>query len=86
MFSSLIKFSVKTWITRNYTLPDIECAHVVSMTGSSGLGAKGAGEAGTAGAPAVVMNALNDALAPFGAKLCAQPFTPEKVLQALGKV
>ena len=33
-------------------LPDIDCAHVVSMTRSSELGAKGAGEAGTAGAPA----------------------------------
>lgn len=67
-------------------LPDIECAHVVSMTGSSELGAKGAGEAGTAGAPAVVMNALNDALMPFGAKVSAQPFTPQIILQALGKV
>ncbi|MFC1664113.1 xanthine dehydrogenase family protein molybdopterin-binding subunit [Pseudomonadota bacterium] len=67
-------------------LPDIECAHVVSMTSSSELGAKGAGEAGTAGAPAVVMNALNDALSPFAAKVSAQPFTPQKILQALGKL
>ena len=66
--------------------PDIEIAHVTSMTESSELGAKGAGEAGTAGAPAAVMNALNDALSPLGAKLAAQPFTPERILQALGKV
>jgi carbon-monoxide dehydrogenase large subunit len=32
------------------------------------------------------MNALNDALAPFGAVLTDMPFTPEKVLRALGKV
>jgi carbon-monoxide dehydrogenase large subunit len=51
------------------------------------LGAKGAGEAGTAGAPACVMNALNDALRPLGAKpLADMPFTPGKVLRALGKV
>ena len=50
------------------------------------LGAKGAGEAGTAGAPAAVMNAINDALRPFGAKVFAQPFTPERILAALGKV
>ena len=30
--------------------------------------------------------ALNDALSPFGAELFDMPFTPEKVLKALGKV
>ena len=44
------------------------------------------GEAGTAGAPAAIMNAINDALKPFGAKVFAQPFTPERILQALGKL
>ena len=46
-------------------MPDIECGHVVSPTADSELGAKGAGEAGTAGAPACVMNAINDALRPL---------------------
>ena len=50
------------------------------------LGAKGAGEAGTAGAPGAVMNAINDALAPFDARVTSQPFTPEKILKALGRV
>ncbi|HEY0223476.1 MAG TPA: xanthine dehydrogenase family protein molybdopterin-binding subunit [Pseudolabrys sp.] len=68
-------------------MPDIECGHVVSPTADSELGAKGAGEAGTAGAPAVVMNAINDALRPLGAKtLTDMPFTPGKILRALGKV
>ena len=67
-------------------LPDIEVAHVESPTADSELGAKGAGEAGTGGAPAAVMNALNDALRPLGAKLTAQPATPERILRALGKV
>lgn len=67
-------------------LPDIDCGHAVSPTADSDLGAKGAGEAGTCGAPAAVMNALNDALSPFGAKLTSMPFTPKKVLQALGKI
>ena len=53
---------------------------------SSELGAKGAGEAGTAGAPAAIMNAINDALVPFGVTLTAQPATPERILRALGKV
>ncbi len=68
-------------------MPDIECGHVVSPTADSELGAKGAGEAGTAGAPASVMNAINDALRPLGAApLTDMPFTPEKILRALGKV
>jgi carbon-monoxide dehydrogenase large subunit len=67
-------------------MPDIEVGHVETPTKESLLGAKGAGEAGTAGAPAAVMNAINDALAPFGAKVFAQPFTPERILSALGKV
>ena len=32
------------------------------------------------------MNAINDALKPFNAKVFAQPFTPERILSALGKV
>jgi len=65
-------------------MPDIEIGHVVTPTADSELGAKGAGEAGTAGAPACVMNAINDALRPLGAAPITQmPITPERVLAAL---
>ena len=38
-------------------------------------------------APAVVMNAVNDALRPLGATpLTDMPFTPEKILRALGRL
>jgi CO/xanthine dehydrogenase Mo-binding subunit len=68
-------------------MPDIECGHVVSPTADSELGAKGAGEAGTAGAPGSVMNAINDALRPLGAPpLTDMPFTPDKILRALNKI
>ena len=67
-------------------MPDIVVAHVQTPTASSQLGAKGAGEAGTAGAPAAVMNAINDALLPLNAAVFSQPFTPEKILRALGTV
>ena len=67
-------------------MPDIEVGHVESPTLDSELGAKGAGEAGTGGAPAVVMNAINDALDPLGGKVTVQPFTPERILQAIGKI
>jgi carbon-monoxide dehydrogenase large subunit len=36
------------------------------------------------GAPAAVMNALNDALTPFNARVTAVPLTPQKILEALG--
>ncbi len=65
-------------------MPDIEIGHVVTPTADSELGAKGAGEAGTAGAPACIMNAINDALLPLGAvPLTQMPITPERVLAAL---
>ncbi len=65
-------------------MPDIEIGHVVTPTADSELGAKGAGEAGTAGAPACIMNAINDALHPLGAApITAMPITPERVLAAL---
>ncbi|MGD9953632.1 MAG: xanthine dehydrogenase family protein molybdopterin-binding subunit [Burkholderiales bacterium] len=67
-------------------MPDIVCGHVETPTKQSQLGAKGVGEAGTAGAPGAVMNAINDALAPLGARVFAMPFTPERILRALGKV
>jgi len=66
-------------------MPDIVCAHVETPTKQSQLGAKGVGEAGTAGAPGAIMNAINDALAPLGAQVTAMPFTPERILRALGK-
>src|SRR6187455_2388546 len=68
-------------------MPDIVVGHVVTPTADSELGAKGAGEAGTAGAPAAVLNAVNDALRPLGAApLTDMPITPTVVLKALGKV
>jgi len=67
-------------------MPDIVCAHIETPTHQSQLGAKGAGEAGTAGAPGAVMNAINDALAPLGARVTAMPFTPERLLRALGRL
>jgi aerobic carbon-monoxide dehydrogenase large subunit len=67
-------------------MPDIDIGHVVTPTADSELGAKGAGEAGTAGAPGCVMNAVNDALRPLGATpITAMPITPERVLEALRK-
>ncbi len=67
-------------------MPDIEVAHVQTPTSVSELGAKGVGESGTGAAPAVVMNAINDALLPFNARVTTQPITPEVILTALGVI
>ncbi len=67
-------------------MPDIEVGHIETPTQTSSLGAKGAGEAGTCGAPAAIANAVNDALRPLGAALSVQPITPDAVLRALGRL
>jgi carbon-monoxide dehydrogenase large subunit len=43
------------------------------------LGIKGIGEAGTIGSTPVVVNAVVDALAPFGVTHIDMPLTPQKV-------
>jgi len=47
------------------------------------LGAKGVGELGTVGATPTVINAIVDALRPFGVDDLAMPATPERVWRAL---
>ena len=47
------------------------------------LGVKGAGEAGTVGALAAVMSAVNDALAQAGCDYLQMPATPDKVWRAI---
>jgi len=57
-------------------------SHPVPAT-TNPLGAKGCGEAGCAGALPAVMNALVDALAPYGIRHFDMPATPERVWQAI---
>ena len=47
------------------------------------LGAKGCGEAGAIGAPAALMNAVMDALAPLGVKHLDMPASPARVWKAI---
>ena len=64
-------------------LPMIETDRTVTPSPSNPLGVKGAGEAGTIGAAPTVVNAVIDALAPFGIKHLDMPLTPEKVWRAM---
>ena len=52
-------------------------------TKTNPLGVKGAGECGTVGGLAAMMNAINDALAPLGIRNLAMPATPERVWRAI---
>jgi carbon-monoxide dehydrogenase large subunit len=66
-------------------MPDIEISHTCTPTKTSDLGAKGAGEAGVAGASAAILNAVNDALAPLNVSFDAIPITPQNIIRALYK-
>jgi carbon-monoxide dehydrogenase large subunit len=64
-------------------LPDFQMATREVPTKVNPLGAKGVGEAGTVGALAAVMNAVNDALAPLGIRHFDMPATPNRVWAAI---
>ena len=60
-------------------LPDFVAARIDTPCPNNPLGAKGIGESGSVGAPAAVINAIVDALAPFGVEHVDMPATPNKV-------
>ncbi len=64
-------------------LPDFRLATREVPTKINPIGAKGVGEAGTVGAMAAVMNAVNDALAPLGIRHFDMPATPGRVWEAI---
>jgi carbon-monoxide dehydrogenase large subunit len=64
-------------------MPDMTCRFVEIPCRNNPLGIKGAGEAGAIAAPAAVMNALMDALAPQGVARLDMPATPLAIWQAL---
>src|SRR5580700_8693484 len=64
-------------------IPPLELHHIESLAASSVTGAKGLGEGGTIGAPAAVLNAVNDALSPFGVSIDEIPATPQRIRAAL---
>lgn len=64
-------------------LPSFETADLPTSTSRNPLGAKGAGEAGTIGAPPAVVNAVLDALNPYGITHLDMPLTPERIWRAL---
>jgi carbon-monoxide dehydrogenase large subunit len=66
-----------------HEIPPIELLHLETVSDASITRAKGVGEGGAIGAPAAVINAINDALAPFGAEINEIPATPQRVRAAI---
>ena len=72
-------------VPRGDDLPNFEIAFVENATAANPLGVKGAGQAGAIAAPQTVMNAIVDALAPFGVTHLDMPATPEKIWRAMNR-
>ncbi|MGH3326680.1 MAG: xanthine dehydrogenase family protein molybdopterin-binding subunit [Streptomycetales bacterium] len=63
--------------------PRIVTGRLISPAPSNPLGVKGAGESGCIGAPPAVVNAVLDALAPYGVHDLQMPLSPWRVWSAL---
>ncbi|WP_156365289.1 xanthine dehydrogenase family protein molybdopterin-binding subunit, partial [Sciscionella sediminilitoris] len=64
-------------------IPDIEIHHLETPCLFNETGAKGMGEGGTIGAPAAVLNAVNDALSHTGVRITEIPIRAETIRRAL---
>ena len=67
------------WMPRADDMPSFDLAYNEIPSTSNALGVKGAGEAGTVGAPAAFVNAIIDALKPYGVETVDMPVTPLKL-------
>lgn len=76
---SMLEYAVPTAAM----LPHFELDHTVTPSPVNPMGSKGAGEAGTIGSAQCIMNAVIDALAPFGIKHLQMPASPERVWRAM---
>jgi carbon-monoxide dehydrogenase large subunit len=64
-------------------LPDWELGRTETPSPTNPLGVKGVGETGAIASPAAVMNAVVDALSPYGITDIAMTATPERVWRAI---
>jgi carbon-monoxide dehydrogenase large subunit len=64
-------------------MPEMYVEQIETPERTTELGAKGVGELGLTGAMGALWVATNDALRPLGGSIMDQPFTPERVLEAI---
>jgi CO/xanthine dehydrogenase Mo-binding subunit len=61
--------------------PEIRVGHVETPSPYTEYGIKGGGEGGRMAAPALMVQAIEDALTPFGVELSEIPLTPNRLRQ-----
>ncbi|MFK8024878.1 MAG: aerobic carbon-monoxide dehydrogenase large subunit [Ilumatobacter sp.] len=64
-------------------VPDWETGHTVTPSPHHPIGAKGVGESATVGSPPAIVNAVVDALKPYGIRHADMPLTPSRVWEAM---
>jgi carbon-monoxide dehydrogenase large subunit len=64
-------------------VPDWETGFTVTPSPHHPIGAKGVGESATVGSPAAVVNAVMDALRPYGIRHVDMPLTPSRLWEAM---
>src|SRR5205809_6021385 len=66
-------------------VPEIEIVHTETPSPLNPLGVKGVGEAGAIPVPALIAEAVDGALAPFGVRVREMPLNPGRVLALLAE-
>jgi aerobic carbon-monoxide dehydrogenase large subunit len=61
-------------------IPDVQLAHFETLSPLNPLGVKGTGEAGVIPVSAVIAEALEDALEPFGVRIDSMPVFPDQIV------
>ena len=64
-------------------VPEIEIGHMETPSPLNALGIKGVGEAGAIPVPALVAEAIDDALAPLGVRVREMPLHPDRLRQLI---
>jgi aerobic carbon-monoxide dehydrogenase large subunit len=72
-------------LPRAGSLPRLRLGHTVTPSPVNPMGVKGVGEAGTIGATPALVNAVVDALAPFGVRHVDMPTRRERLWRLLRK-
>jgi aerobic carbon-monoxide dehydrogenase large subunit len=65
-------------------VPEIEIVHTETPSPLNPLGVKGVGEAGAIPVPALIAEAIDDALAPFGVRVREMPLSPGRITELIG--
>ena len=77
--SSLMDYLIPTALET----PDWETGHTVTPSPHHPIGAKGIGESATVGSPPAIVNAIVDALKPYGIRHADMPLTPSRVWETM---